>query len=76
MLVNAEEPNDESYYDNTIYDQMNLEKTNIREIIMKILKFMLDNWNETAYDIAAENDFEKSAIRNKTTYFFHRRTHY
>ena len=37
-LFNAEEPNDESYHDNTNEDQMNLDKTKIRKILRKILK--------------------------------------
>ena len=41
-LQNAEEPNDESYHDNTIEDQMNLDK--IKIILLKILKTMLNNW--------------------------------
>ena len=43
-LFNAEEPNDESYHDNTIEDQMNLDKIKIRKILLKILKSMLNNW--------------------------------
>ena len=35
-------PNDESYHDNTIEDQINLE--NIKIILLKILKTMLNNW--------------------------------
>ena len=30
--------------------------------------------NETADDIALENDFKNTAIWNKTSYFSHRRT--
>ena len=30
--------------DNTIEDQMNLDKTKIRKFLMKILKSMLNNW--------------------------------
>ena len=45
-LFRAEEPNDEFYHGNTIEDQMNLDKTEIRQIIMKKLKLksMLNNW--------------------------------
>ena len=39
----AEEPNVESYHDNTIEDQMNLDQTEIRQTIMKILRSILDN---------------------------------
>ena len=41
-LFSAEEPNDESYHDNPIEDQMNLAKIEI--ILLKILKTMLNNW--------------------------------
>ena len=37
-------PNDESYHDNTIEDQINLDKNDIRKIRMQILKSMLNNW--------------------------------
>ena len=37
-LFRAEEPNDEFYHGNTIEDQINLDKTEIKQIIMKTLK--------------------------------------
>ena len=40
-LFYAEEPNDESYHDDTIEDQMNLGKTKIRQTIMTILILIL-----------------------------------
>ena len=55
---------------------MNLDKNEIRQILLKILKSM--NWtigNETANVFAAENDFENSAMKN-TSYFSHIRTLY
>ena len=51
-FFNAEEPNDESYHDNTIEDQINLEKTEIRKIVCWTVG------NETENDIAEENEFE------------------
>ena len=70
-LFNADEPNSESYHDNTMKVQINLVKTELRQIVIKIIII----GNETADDIAAENEFENSAIRNKTTCFSYRRTH-
>ena len=37
-LFRAEEPNDEFYHGYTIEDQMNLDKTEVRQINMKKLK--------------------------------------
>ena len=52
---------------------MNLEKTDIRQIIMKMKKCKNSVcWTigcETADDTAAENDFENSTIRNKLLTF-------
>ena len=68
----AEEPIDESYHDNTIEDWMKLDKS---EIDIKIFwKYWTVFWtigNETANDISAENEFEKT---KKTAYFSHRKT--
>ena len=36
-LFSAEEPNDESYHDNTIEDRMNLDKSLIRKILGMIV---------------------------------------
>ena len=71
-LLSAEESNDEFYHDNTIEDQMNLDKSEIdKKIFWKYWTVFWTIGNETADDISAENDFEKS---NKTTYFSHRKT--
>jgi hypothetical protein len=36
-LFDAEEPNDESYHDNTMKAQMNLEKTDLRQLVIIII---------------------------------------
>ena len=72
-LFNAEEPNDESYHDNTMKAKMNLEKTELRKIVIYMI--IIDGQLEVKSHMTLLKKMSLSDIRNKTTCFSYRRTH-